>query len=65
MIKKQKLIPILIGGLILYLISTGVSYAAFRFLIGPVTSGLISPVPVEEARSRVDLTAPKNRNLPS
>lgn len=58
-INKQKLVPMLIGGLILYLVSAGVSYAAFRFLVGPIAPGLISPLPVEEARSRVDLTAPK------
>jgi len=63
-INKQKLVPMLIGGLILYLISTGISYAAFRFLIGPITPGLISPLPVEEARSRVDLTAPKTEACP-
>jgi len=63
-INKQKLVPMLIGGLILYLISTGISYAAFRFLIGPIIPGLISPLPVEEARSRVDLTAPKTEACP-
>ncbi len=63
-LNKQKLIPILIGGLVLYFISTGVSYAAFRFLIGPVAPGLISPLLVEEARSKVDLTAPKTEACP-
>lgn len=63
-IDKQKLIPMLIGGLILYFISTGISYAAFRFLVGPIAPGLISPLPVEEARSRVDLTAPKTEACP-
>lgn len=63
-INKQKLVPMLIGGFILYLISTGISYAAFRFLIGPVVPSLISPLPVEEARSRVDLTAPKTEACP-
>ena len=63
-IDKQKLVPMLIGGLILYFISTGISYAAFRFLVGPIAPGLISPLPVEEARSRVDLTAPKTEVCP-
>lgn len=63
-IDKQKLVPMLIGGLILYFISTGISYAAFRFLVGPIAPGLISPLPVEEARSRVDLTAPKTEACP-
>jgi len=63
-INKQKLMPMLIGGFILYLVSTGISYAAFRFLIGPIAPGLISPLPVEEARSRVDLTAPKTEACP-
>lgn len=63
-INRQKLVPMLIGGLILYLLSTGISYAAFRFLVGPVAPSLISPLPVEEARSRVDLTAPKTEACP-
>lgn len=63
-INRQKLVPMFIGGLILYFISTGISYAAFRFLVGPIAPGLISPLPVEEARSRVDLTAPKTEACP-
>lgn len=63
-IDKQKLISVLIGGLVLYFISTGISYAAFRFLVGPVAPSLVSPLPVEEARSRVDLTAPKTEACP-
>ncbi|MCJ7793026.1 MAG: DUF3048 domain-containing protein [Candidatus Marinimicrobia bacterium] len=61
---RKKLIYSILGGLLLYLLSTGVSFAAFRFLIGPGSPGLISPLPVEEARSRVDLTAPKTESCP-
>lgn len=56
--RQKKLIPSILGGIVLYLISTGISFAAFRFLVGPVTPG-VSPVAVEEARTRVDLSAPK------
>lgn len=62
--KRKKLITSIIGGIILYLISTGISYAAFRFLAGPVAPTLVSPVPIEEARTRVDLTAPKTETCP-
>lgn len=61
--KRKKLIITIIGGIILYLASTGISYAAFRYLGGPAP-GLISPVPVEESRLRVDLTAPKTEVCP-
>jgi len=56
--KKKKLIFTILGGLALYLASTGISFAAFRYLGGPAPA-LISPIPVEDARLRVDLTAPK------
>ncbi|KPJ70506.1 hypothetical protein AMJ51_01705 [Microgenomates bacterium DG_75] len=62
--EQKKLIPFIIGGILLYLLSASVSYAAFRFLSGPVIPGLISPLPVEEARTRVDLTAPKTEACP-
>jgi hypothetical protein len=62
--KRKKLVFSFIGGIILYLVSTGVSYAAFRFLIGPSISGLISPIPIEEVRSRVNLDAPKTEECP-
>ncbi len=61
---RKRLIYSIVGGILLYLLSTGVSYGAFRFLIGPVAPGLVSPIPVEEARSRVDLTAPKTEACP-
>lgn len=61
---KRKLVVTILGGLILYLASTGISYAAFRYLAGPAVSPLVSPVPVEEARTRVDLSAPKTEVCP-
>ncbi len=60
--KKKKLILTILGGLALYLASTGIAYAAFRYLGGP--AGLVSPVPVEESRARVDLSAPKTEACP-
>ncbi len=60
---NKKKLTIIIGGLLLYLASTGVSYAAFRFIVSPAPS-MISPLAVDEARSRVDLTAPKTEACP-
>ena len=62
--KKKKLIFSLLGGLVLYLLATGISFAAFRYLGGPVVPGLLSPVSLEEARQRVDLSAPKTEACP-
>lgn len=62
--KKKKLLPMIVGGVILYFLSTGISYAAFRFLVGPIAPGMISPLPVGEARTRVDLNAPKTETCP-
>ena len=62
--KRKKLILSIIGGIVLYFVSTGISYAAFHFLLGPTTPGLVSPLPLEEARSRVDLAAPKTEACP-
>jgi hypothetical protein len=61
--KKKRLITIL-GGLVLYLASAGLSFAAFRYLIAPMVPGVVSPVPVDEARARVDLSAPKTEVCP-
>src|SRR4030043_707680 len=60
---NKKKLTIIIGGLLLYLASTGVSYAAFRFIVRPAPS-MISPLAVDEARSRVDLTPPKAEACP-
>lgn len=62
--KKKKLFLIL-GGLILYLSSAGLSYAAFSFLRGaPGMTGLTSPIPVGESRFRIDPNAPKTESCP-
>jgi hypothetical protein len=64
---KKKLILTLGGALALFLVSTGISYATFRYLAGPVETGLISPIsPVapEEGRSKIDLSAPKTEACP-
>lgn len=63
--KKRRLILIILGGVVLYLASTGISYAAFRYLVEPAElSSLISPLPVEEARAKIDLSAPKTEACP-
>ena len=60
---KNKLI-LIIGGLVVYLASAGISYAAFRFLGGPV--GLISPVEIAQDGSgfKIDPNAPKTEACP-
>lgn len=60
---KRKLIITILGGIVLYLASTGLSYATFRYLGGPAP-GLISPIPLEESRLRIDPTAPKTEACP-
>jgi len=64
MMKNKKLL-IIIGGLILYLASAGISYATFHFL-GGVSGGLISPVttPGASTGSKIDLNAPKTEVCP-
>lgn len=63
---KKKLTLTIFGGLVLYLASAGVSYATFRYLAGPVP-GLVSPISplaIQEGRSKIDLTAPKTEACP-
>ena len=61
--EKQKIIFSLLGGLVLYLASAGLSFAAFRYLAGP-SGEILAPVPVDEARSKIDLSAPKTEACP-
>jgi hypothetical protein len=60
--KRKKLILMLIGGLGLYLVSTGLSYAAFRYL--SKDRDVVSPLPVKEGREKIDLEAPKTEACP-
>ena len=62
--ENKKLILTILGGLVLYLASSGISYAAFRYLGGSGQSALISPLPVGEGRSKIDLSAPKTEQCP-
>jgi hypothetical protein len=62
--KKKKTALMIFGGILLYLTSAGLSYGAFRYLSGSIGPGLISPVAVEEARSRIDPSAPKTEACP-
>lgn len=62
--ENKKLILTVLGGLALYLTSSGISYATFRYLAGPIQPALISPLPVEEKRSKIDLSAPKTEVCP-
>lgn len=51
------------GAIGLYLLSTGVSWAAFSKL-GVATGPVISPVDVSEERSKIDLSGPKTEECP-
>jgi hypothetical protein len=62
--ENKKLILTILGGLVLYLASSGISWAAFRYLAGPVQPALVSPVPIGEKRSKIDLSAPKTEVCP-
>ncbi len=60
---KKKLILTFLGGIILYLASTGISYAAFRYLITP--TDLISPVGISRTSGfKIDPSAPKTEKCP-
>lgn len=61
--RKKKKLSFIIAGLGLYLLSTGISYAAFKYL-GVEAPGIISPLPVEEGRARIDPAAPKTEACP-
>ena len=62
MLKNKKTITIVLGCLALYLASSGISYAAFRYLNGGATA--ISPEQTEDARAKIDLSAPKTEECP-
>lgn len=63
--KNKKLIFLIIAGLGLYLISAGISYAAFKYLAkGEEKTAMVSPVPTQEGHSKVDLSAPKTEICP-
>ncbi|MBU1127443.1 DUF3048 domain-containing protein [Patescibacteria group bacterium] len=62
MLKNKKTITIVLGCLALYLASSGISYAAFRYLNGGVA--VISPEQTEDARAKIDLSAPKTEECP-
>jgi len=63
-VKKSKLL-IIIGGILIYLASAGISYGAFQFLSGSST-GLISPVEMPQTGSgfKIDPNAPKTEKCP-
>lgn len=56
---NRKWLLVLLGAIGLYLVSAGISYAAFRYLGGPLTVGPVSPVAEKKSGFRVDLGAPK------
>lgn len=63
---KKDLILVILGALGLYLISTGLSYAAFSSLLKPssITSPVVVPTGEKESKFKVDITAPKTEECP-
>ncbi len=62
--QKKSVLFFVLGGLGVYLVSAGVSFAAFRFLGSDGGDGFVSPLPTDEGRSRIDLSAPKTEACP-
>jgi hypothetical protein len=64
-IKNKKLILTILAGLGLYLVSAGISFAAFRYLSEPAVVTPTTPEEeLERGRFRVDLSAPKTEKCP-
>lgn len=61
--EKRKLIFLILAGVGLYFLSTGVSYAVFNYLKTPEVVAPSSPAP-EKGGFRVDLTVPKTEECP-
>lgn len=60
--KANKLVIMLIGGLLLYLFSTGISYVVFGYLNQSAT--ISQPVGEKKSGFKVDLSAPKTEACP-
>lgn len=65
-LKNKKTILTILGGILLYLLSTGISFAAFRYFLNSSESSLVSPLEEEGRKSgfKVDLSAPKTETCP-
>lgn len=63
---KKKILATILAGLLLYLISAGLSYATFSFLEKRRVTTFVSPVPEELKKEgfKVDITAPKTEACP-
>ena len=61
---KKSNIFFILGGLGVYLVSAGISFAAFKFLGSPEGGSFVSPLPAEEGRAKIDLSAPKTEACP-
>lgn len=63
--EKKKLTTQIIIGVILYLVSTGLSFAGFSLMGGKERGGVNSPLPAaKQSGFKVDLTAPKTETCP-
>ncbi|MGB9706588.1 MAG: DUF3048 domain-containing protein [Microgenomates group bacterium] len=57
--ENKKIILTVLGAVVLYLVSAGISWAGFRYLSQPAETVPISPLSSPESRFRVDLSSPK------
>ena len=62
--KNKKLTLTIIGGVFLFLAAIGISYAAFRFLGGPLSGEGVTPLPGVGSGFKVDLSKPKTEECP-
>lgn len=63
--EKKKLMTQIILGAVLYLVSTGLSYAGFNLIGGRRTTEIKSPLPsARQSGFKVDVTAPKTEACP-
>lgn len=60
---NKKLATSVLAALALYLVSTGVSYALFRYLKTPPSS-IVSPLPDQTSGSSINLSGPKTESCP-
>lgn len=62
--EKKKILLSAVLGLTLYLVSTGISFAAFNFLGLRGIQEVTSPLPGRESGFKVDISAPKTETCP-
>jgi len=64
MMEKKKILLTIGIGLVLYLVSTGISFAVFSSLKSRSVQEIVSPLPGRESGFKVDLSTPKTETCP-